>query len=157
MGGRAVTASRVRLDITGVVQGVGFRPAVARIAARHGLAGFVYNDAGSVHCEFEGPHDACEAAVGAIRADHPPMARIDAIRVTPVQPCGESGFRIVDSRSGDERRTLIPPDIAICEDCLAELRDPADRRYGYSFITCTNCVARFPLAVLKSFSAVMDN
>ncbi|MDP7724043.1 carbamoyltransferase HypF [Mycobacterium sp. TY814] len=144
MGSRSgtVTSVRLRLDIAGVVQGVGFRPAVARIAARHGLSGCVYNDSGSVHCELEGPPDAVDAAARAISTDQPPMARIDSIRTTPVAPTGESGFRIVGSRSGD-RRTLVPPDIAVCEDCLRELRDPGDRRHGHPFITCTNCGPRY--------------
>lgn len=139
------TAARVRLclDITGVVQGVGFRPAVARIAARHDLAGFVYNDAGSVHCEFEGTPDAVAAAVSAIRTDRPPMARIDSIKTLSLPPDGERGFQIVGSRARDDRRTLVPPDIATCTDCLRELRDPADRRYGHPFITCTNCGPRY--------------
>ncbi|QLL05715.1 carbamoyltransferase HypF [Mycobacterium vicinigordonae] len=134
---------RLRLDIVGVVQGVGFRPAVARIAARHGLSGCVYNDSGSVHCELEGPPEQVDAAMRAIMVDHPPMARIDSIRTTALPPIGESGFRILDSRSGDERRTLVPPDIAVCDDCLRELRDPRDRRYGHPFITCTNCGPRY--------------
>ncbi|MHA7652167.1 carbamoyltransferase HypF [Mycobacterium sp. ML4] len=145
MGSRSGTVTRVRLrlDIAGVVQGVGFRPAVARIATRHGLSGCVYNDSGSVHCELEGPPDAVDAAAHAISTDHPPMARIDSILTTPVAPTGESGFRIVGSRSGEDRRTLVPPDIAICDDCLRELRDPDDRRYGHPFITCTNCGPRY--------------
>ncbi|WP_241010635.1 carbamoyltransferase HypF [Mycobacterium camsae] len=138
-----LTSVRLRLDIAGVVQGVGFRPAVARIAARHGLSGCVYNDSGAVHCELEGPVEAVDAAARAIATDHPPMARIDSIRTTPVAPIGDSGFRIVGSRSGDDRRTLVPPDIAICDDCLRELRDPDDRRYGHPFITCTNCGPRY--------------
>lgn len=145
MGSRSgtVTSVRLRLDIAGVVQGVGFRPAVARIATRHGLSGCVYNDSGSVHCELEGAPDAVDAATLEISTDHPPMARIDSIRTTPVAPTGEPGFRIVSSRSGDDRRTLVPPDIAICDDCLRELRDPGDRRYGHPFITCTNCGPRY--------------
>lgn len=134
---------RVRLDITGVVQGVGFRPAVARIAAEHRLAGWVYNDAGSVHCEFEGPTADIEAAVVALRDSPPPMARIDTLALSEVTVTGETGFRIVESRTGDDGRTLVPPDIAICADCLREMRDPADRRYGHPFITCTNCGPRY--------------
>ncbi|PRI14114.1 carbamoyltransferase HypF [Mycobacterium shigaense] len=139
----AVTSVRLRLDIAGVVQGVGFRPAVARIAAGHGLAGCVYNDSGAVHCEFEGAPEAVEAAVSALSADHPPMARIDSIAASRLRPKGESGFRIVASRADDDRRTLVPPDIASCADCLRELRDPGDRRYGHPFITCTNCGPRY--------------
>lgn len=145
MGSRSgtVTSVRLRLDIAGVVQGVGFRPAVARIAARHGLSGCVYNDSGAVHCELEGAPDAVDAATVAISTDHPPMARIDSIRTTALVPTGDFGFRIIGSRSGDDRRTLVPPDIAICDDCLRELRDPDDRRYGHAFITCTNCGPRY--------------
>jgi len=134
---------RVRLDITGVVQGVGFRPAVARIAARHGLSGWVYNDAGSVHCEFEGPAADVESAIAALRGGPPPMARIDTVVRTDVTPAGQTGFEIVASRTGDDGRTLVPPDIAMCADCLREMRDPADRRFGHPFITCTNCGPRY--------------
>ena len=112
---------RVRLDITGVVQGVGFRPAVARTAARHGVTGFVFNDSGSVHCELEGAAGSVDAAVEAIAQQAPPMARIDNLAVTTVAPRGATAFEIVDSRTGAGGRTLIPPDIAICADCLREL------------------------------------
>ncbi|WP_179475511.1 carbamoyltransferase HypF [Mycolicibacterium vinylchloridicum] len=134
---------RVRLDITGVVQGVGFRPAVARIAAELGLSGFVYNDAGSVHCELEGPAADVEAAITAIRHRPPPMARVDALHSRALEPKGDNGFDIIGSRSGDDSRTLIPPDIAICDDCLREMHDSADRRHGHAFITCTNCGPRY--------------
>lgn len=134
---------RVRLDITGVVQGVGFRPTVARIAAEHDLSGFVYNDAGSVHCELEGPPDRVAAGVDGIRHRPPPMARIDTVRLTQLDVNGANGFDIVVSRTADASRTLVPPDIAVCDDCLREMRDPADRRYGHAFITCTNCGPRY--------------
>ncbi|OAN30048.1 carbamoyltransferase HypF [Mycolicibacterium iranicum] len=135
---------RVRLDITGVVQGVGFRPALARIAARHGVGGFVFNDAGSVHCELQGTQAAVDAVVDGIRRDGPPMARIDALRVAGIRPREDTaGFRIVGSRGGHDGRTLVPPDIAVCADCLREMRDPSNRRFGHPFITCTNCGPRF--------------
>ncbi|CAN5759958.1 carbamoyltransferase HypF [soil metagenome] len=137
---------RVRLDIAGVVQGVGFRPAVARIAAQCGVTGFVYNDSGSVQCELEGSADSVEAAVADIRHRPPPMARIDTLRLTAVTPLGTSAFpefRILESRAGAAVRTLIPPDVATCDDCLRELRDPTDRRHGHPFITCTNCGPRY--------------
>jgi len=137
------TTVRLRLDITGVVQGVGFRPAVARIAARHRVHGLVYNDAGAVHCELEGASDAVHAAIDAIRHDGPPMARIDGLHVSPLTPLGDNAFRIVPSTRADTARTVIPPDIAVCADCLREMRDPADRRYGHAFITCTNCGPRY--------------
>ncbi|MFN8033275.1 MAG: carbamoyltransferase HypF [Mycobacterium sp.] len=134
---------RVRLDITGVVQGVGFRPAVARIAAEHGLGGFVYNDAGSVHAELEGSAVAVEAAVSMIGTCPPPMARIDTLHAVTLDLKGDRAFRIISSQTGDDARTLVPPDIAVCEDCRREMRDPADRRYGHPFITCTNCGPRY--------------
>lgn len=138
-----VVAVRVRLDITGVVQGVGFRPAVARIASEHALAGWVYNDAGSVHAEFEGPPEQVASAVAALRNAPPPMARIDSMTLTDVRVAGAVGFEIIASRTGDIGRTLVPPDIAVCADCLREMRDPADRRFGHPFITCTNCGPRY--------------
>jgi hydrogenase maturation protein HypF len=138
----AVTV-RVRLDITGVVQGVGFRPAVARIAAEFGLSGWVYNDAGSVHCELEGPVGDVDAAVSALRHRPPPMARIDTLDIVAVEALGARGFEIVASHDDDGSRTLVPPDIAACADCLREMRDPADRRHGHPFITCTNCGPRY--------------
>lgn len=134
---------RVRLDITGVVQGVGFRPAVARIAGEFGLHGWVFNDAGSVHVEFEGPAHDVDAAVSALQHRPPPMARIDTLVLTTMTVVGEPGFDIVESRTGDTSRTLVPPDIAACADCLREMRDPADRRFGHAFITCTNCGPRY--------------
>ena len=136
---------RVRLDITGVVQGVGFRPAIARIAGQRGVSGFVYNDAGSVHCELQGQPAEVDAVIADIRAQAPPMARIDDLRISGLRPAGEDdgSFRIVASRSGQTTRTLVPPDIAMCADCRRELRDPADRRYHHPFITCTNCGPRY--------------
>ncbi len=151
-GSRSASALvRMRLDITGVVQGVGFRPAVARIAAAHGVTGFVYNDAGSVRCELEGNAADVDAAAAAVRSAPPPMARIDDIRVTQLEPLGRNGFELppfeivpsMDAAAASGARTLIPPDIAICDDCLREMRDPADRRFGHPFITCTNCGPRY--------------
>ncbi len=139
----ARTTVRSRLDITGVVQGVGFRPAVVRIADTHGLTGFVYNDSGSVHCEFEGNAEDVQGAVADLRHAPPPMARIDAIRVTAVASTGDVGFRIVESTVSGHARTLVPPDIAMCADCLREMNDPADRRHRHPFITCTNCGPRY--------------
>lgn len=115
---------RSRLDVTGVVQGVGFRPAVVRIARARGVSGFVSNDSGAVHCEFEGTPESVDAAVADLRAGPPPMARIDDIRVTAVAPQNDHGFRIVESNSSGGPRTLVPPDVATCADCLRELRIP---------------------------------
>jgi hydrogenase maturation protein HypF len=139
---------RVRLDITGVVQGVGFRPAVARVAVHTGVTGIVFNDAGSVHCELQGTPAAVDAAVAGIRQHPPPMAHIDEVRISALTPHDDDdGFHIVDSRGGDSGRTLVPPDIALCPDCLREMRDPADRRFRHPFITCTNCGPRYTVIV----------
>ncbi|MCF6387937.1 carbamoyltransferase HypF [Mycobacterium sp. MBM] len=138
-----VATVRTRVEITGVVQGVGFRPAVARIAGAHGVAGFVYNDSGSVYCEFEGAGADVDAAVADIRRTPPPMARIDRMVLTAVAPTGVGDFRIIESTPAGQGRTLVPPDIACCADCLREMRDPADRRYRHPFITCTNCGPRY--------------
>ncbi|RZT13927.1 hydrogenase maturation carbamoyltransferase HypF [Mycobacterium sp. BK558] len=137
--------TRVRLSVTGVVQGVGFRPTVARIAAAHRLGGFVLNDSGSVQCELEGPGVRVEAAVQDLRDAPPPLAHVDTFVVTTRPLLGERVFRILDSTSGgdDGRRTLVAPDIATCPDCLRELFDPADRRHRHPFITCTNCGPRY--------------
>lgn len=141
----SATMVRTRLDITGVVQGVGFRPAVARIADARGVTGFVTNDSGSVRCEFEGAVADVEAAVVDLRCTPPPMARIDGMRVTAVEPNGDSDFRILVSTSTGRSRTLVPPDIAMCEDCVHEMNDPANRRHGHPFITCTNCGPRYTI------------
>ncbi|MGJ6125081.1 carbamoyltransferase HypF [Mycolicibacterium sp. Y3] len=137
------TTVRTRVDITGVVQGVGFRPAVARIADARGVTGFVYNDSGSVHCEFEGVDVDVDGAVEDIRRAPPPMARIDSFVLTVLAPTGAGDFRIIDSTPTGSGRTLVPPDIASCADCLREMRDPTDRRYRHPFITCTNCGPRY--------------
>lgn len=139
-----VTVVRSRADVTGVVQGVGFRPAVARIAATRGVSGFVCNDSGSVRCEFEGAAEDVEAAIADLRCTAPPMSRIDDVRLTALDPLGDSGFRIVPSSSGGTGgRTLVPPDIATCAECLRELTDAGDRRYRHPFISCTNCGPRY--------------
>lgn len=134
---------RVHLDITGVVQGVGFRPSVARIAAEHGLSGFVCNDTSSVQCELEGAAEEVRAAVAQIQDHPPPLARIDTVQQKSIHRQGSTAFTIIDSRSVGVARTLVPPDIAVCADCLREMRDPQDRRYGHPFITCTNCGPRY--------------
>lgn len=141
------TRVRVRVDVTGVVQGVGFRPAVARIADQHNVSGFVCNDTGAVRCELEGDADDVAAVVEAIRTRPPPMAHIDAILLTTLPPQrGAPGFHIVAGAGAgatNDPPTLIPPDLATCPDCLRELFDPADRRYGHPFITCVNCGPRY--------------
>ena len=86
-----------------------------------------------MHCELEGPSEAVDAAIAALRDRPPPMARIDSVDITAVAPQGTRGFAIVASHDDDGSRTLVPPDIAVCADCLREMRDPADRRHGHPF------------------------
>jgi hydrogenase maturation protein HypF len=137
---------RRRLLITGVVQGVGFRPFVWRQATRLGLSGFVENTPTGVVIEVQGPGDAVAVFTASITAEPPPLAVIEQITVAdlPLRPDEPVGwFRILESAAGDGPRTLVPADIATCEACLAELRDPANRRHGHAFITCTDCGPRF--------------
>ena len=136
---------RRRFVVTGVVQGVGFRPFVHSLAARAGLAGFVLNDARGVVVEVEGDPDAIEAFAAGLADEAPPLAEIAHIVAADVDPLGERGFRIDASRPGVPD-TLVPADAATCEDCLAELFDPRDRRHRYPFINCTHCGPRFTIA-----------
>jgi hydrogenase maturation protein HypF len=137
--------ARTRLRAEGIVQGVGFRPFVYGLAAGLGLAGFVGNDVDGVFAEVEGEPEAVKKFLVALRADAPPLASIERITTSPMPASGETGFRIVASPPGGERRTLISADTATCDECLAELDDPADRRFGYPFINCVNCGPRFTI------------
>jgi hydrogenase maturation protein HypF len=136
---------RKSVRVTGTVQGVGFRPFVYSLAARLGLSGFVGNDSEGVFAEVEGSPTAVEEFLGAVARDAPPLARIDQILSTNMQPYGSAGFTIAPSAPGVQRTALVSADSAMCADCLAELRDPGDRRYRYPFINCTNCGPRFTI------------
>jgi hydrogenase maturation protein HypF len=135
---------RHRLAVTGVVQGVGFRPFVYALARRLGLAGSVANDSNGVVIEVEGPESVLREFTDRLRADAPVLARIDEVTQQRIEGRGGTDFAILDSAAGSGR-TLIAPDIATCDDCLAELRDPDDRRYRHPFISCTNCGPRFTI------------
>jgi hydrogenase maturation protein HypF len=143
---RAAPTQRCRITVEGVVQGVGFRPFVYRLATELGLDGFVGNDSSSVFIEIEGPDATVTDFLVRLRADAPPLSRIEQVRVTTMPlPLGETGFRIVPSRAAGGARTLVSPDVASCDDCLRELFDPADRRYRHPFVNCTNCGPRFSI------------
>ena len=135
----------VSLHVTGVVQGVGFRPFVYKLAMRHGISGWVKNTSEGVFAHAEGEPERLAAFVRAIRDEAPPMAVINAVHATDVVAEGRQGFAIVESESIEGTMTLVSPDIATCADCAAELRDPADRRFGYPFTNCTNCGPRFTI------------
>lgn len=144
--GSVDAVQRCRVTVEGVVQGVGFRPFVYRLATELGVDGFVGNDSSSVFIEIQGRRSAVAEFLDRLRTDAPPLARVDHVGTTtlPHVP-GEPGFRIVSSRAADGARTLVSPDVAICADCLRELFDPADRRYRHPFINCTNCGPRFSI------------
>jgi hydrogenase maturation protein HypF len=137
--------SRRRVVIEGIVQGVGFRPFVAGLAAQFGVDGFVGNDTNGVFLEAEGTVDALDAFVAAVAAGGPPLARVDRVASADMAPAGARGFAIVTSTSGSGRDALVTADAGSCEDCRREIRDPADRRFGYAFTNCTNCGPRFTI------------
>jgi hydrogenase maturation protein HypF len=131
--------------VRGVVQGVGFRPFVYRLAMEEGLAGSIGNDTDGVTIEIEGPAARTEAFLVRLRAEMPPLARIDAVAVREMPAMGEKEFRIVTSQVKGQVSTGIPADAATCADCLRELLDDEDRRYDYPFLNCTNCGPRFTI------------
>jgi hydrogenase maturation protein HypF len=138
-----------RIEIRGVVQGVGMRPSVHRVAVACGVAGRVWNHPRGVTIEAFGPAASLERFVARLRAEAPPAARYDEVREAAIPFERLDGFHIVASEplaAGAERRISIPPDLATCADCLRELADPADRRYRYPFTNCTNCGPRFTIA-----------
>ncbi len=139
------TRRRVRVRVEGVVQGVGFRPYVHRLVGGLGLAGWVLNDARGVLLEAEGDPAAVDELLARLPREAPPLARVEAVAAREVVPSGETGFTIRESPRDGEVSALVSPDVAPCAECLAELFDPADRRYRYPFINCTNCGPRFTI------------
>ena len=136
--------TRLHFLIEGVVQGVGFRPFVHRQAARLGLSGWARNTAAGLELELEGPAPALDDFLHILRTAPPPLAVIEDIRTQELAPTGETGFAILPSRQG-AAATLISPDLAPCDACLAEMNDPQGRRYRYPFINCTDCGPRFSI------------
>ena len=136
---------RVRLAVRGAVQGVGFRPFVYRIARERQLSGWCRNSPQGVLIEAEGPRAALEQFQAALEREHPPMASIHGLEVSWLDAVGHGSFAIVESDTGGAISALVMPDIALCESCRGELLDPANRRYRYPFINCTNCGPRFSI------------
>jgi hydrogenase maturation protein HypF len=133
------------IHITGVVQGVGFRPFVYQLAHRHGLKGWVCNTSAGVDIEAEGPAPNLEQFVRQLVSEAPPIARVESLTSTDHPAKGYEVFEIRRSQALEGRYQLISPDMATCQDCLKELLDPADRRYRYPFTNCTNCGPRFTI------------
>src|SRR4051794_7789318 len=136
---------RRRYTISGLVQGVGFRPFAYAAASALALSGSVANTPDGVAVEVEGEAEAVHEYGRRLRSDAPPLAMVIAVETEELPLQGGTGFTIEASKDGGEARTLASPDVATCADCLRELRDPADRRYRHPFITCTNCGPRFTI------------
>ena len=139
------TRERRGITVRGIVQGVGFRPYVYALARGHGLSGTVRNDAEGVRIEVEGAPEKLARFVRALEEDPPPLAMVESVDWQPLATLGGREFRIEESREGLRRQTLVSPDVATCDDCLAEVLDPADKRYRYPFTNCTNCGPRFTI------------
>ena len=138
------------IHVTGIVQGVGMRPFVYREAMAHGICGWVLNAGDGVHIEAHAPGEALDEFVDALSEHAPAASRMEHVEVVDLAPgnwdaANARGFRIVASQDQTAHTTLISPDIATCDDCLRELFDPADRRFHYPFINCTNCGPRFTI------------
>lgn len=134
-----------RIHISGIVQGVGFRPFVFSLADRLGLRGWVRNTSAGVDIEVDGSRERLEAFIAALRAEAPPLAHIDDLQATFQPPGGFIAFEIAASAVVEGAFQPVSPDVATCPDCLRELFDPRDRRYRYPFINCTNCGPRFTI------------
>lgn len=132
------------MRVRGVVQGVGFRPFVHRLAQRHGLHGWVRNDAGGVEIHVEGSPAALSAFVEGLQ-DPPPAAHLTQVDVVPAGVERPGGFVIRESRRRDRPTARISPDLSVCDACRRELLDPSDRRYGYPYLNCTNCGPRYSI------------
>jgi hydrogenase maturation protein HypF len=144
----AGTTTRERLRVTGTVQGVGFRPFVYRHAVALGLAGYVLNDSAGVLIEVEGPADLVAELTRLLVEDPPPLARVAGVAAERLPPSGAStGFRIVESHDAGSADVPISIDTTTCPDCLAEVDDPGDRRFGYAFTNCTNCGPRYTIVL----------
>lgn len=136
---------RQRLEVRGLVQGVGFRPHVSRLAQKHGLVGWVQNDSRGVTIEVQGPAASVDHFLEAVASPLPPMAKIDSLTVSQRPLLGEAAFVIVGSQATGAAHTTLAADQAVCAPCLSELNDPANRRYRYPFISCTDCGPRFTI------------
>jgi len=134
-----------KISVRGVVQGVGFRPFVYRLAQQHNLKGYVRNTSGNVEIEVEGDKEILNRFMDSLQADAPPLAQIEAIETAICATKGYSDFEIRESLAQDGGWQLVSPDIATCEDCKQEIFSQANRRFGYPFTNCTNCGPRFTI------------
>ena len=138
-------AKRVRVNINGIVQGVGFRPLVYRYAKRGNLAGWVSNTSEGVVIEVEGNSEKVDDFLKSLKSFPPPQAKITRLSTSLIPPQNDKQFEILPSIVHSQVKTQISPDIATCPECLEELSSPGDRRYLYPFLNCTNCGPRFTI------------
>src|ERR1039457_5099955 len=137
--------ARLRIQLRGIVQGVGFRPFVHRLAEERQLGGWVRNSSAGLETEVEGPRVALESFVEAVRQQPPPLAWIQEMQVSEIAALGETAFVIRQSLASTGEFALVSPDVATCADCFADFTDPSNRRYGYAFTNCTNCGPRYTI------------
>ena len=137
--------SRIRLEVEGLVQGVGFRPTVHRLTTQLSLSGFIRNTPQGAELELEGQPDQVAQFVPLLQQQAPVLARIRRVSTVSIPPTGEVGFHILPSVGEHAPDTQVSPDVGICEDCLREMRTPGDRRYRHPFLNCTNCGPRFTI------------
>ncbi len=140
-----MTRQRLRICAHGVVQGVGFRPFVYTTAAALGLSGSVRNDSSGAIIEVEGDTGGIGDFLDRLQNHPPPLAVIESVQIQDIPICGGTGFAITDTSYSGGGRTLASPDVAMCDDCAAEQRDPGNRRYRHAFVNCTNCGPRFTI------------
>jgi len=136
---------RYRIHVTGIVQGVGFRPFIYRLALEAGLVGFVYNDPAGVWIEAQGDFPVLARLLVQLKDDAPPLSKVESVSFEELDELEGQSFTIRESPAAGNAFTLVSPDVALCENCLRELNDPADRRYRYPFINCTDCGPRFTI------------
>jgi len=136
---------RLKVNLKGAVQGVGFRPFVFRLATELGLKGWVINDSSGVEIEVEGEEHVLQTFLIRLNAEKPPLAHIYSQEVEYLEDKGYENFEIRESKEKGKKEVLVLPDIATCDECLKELFNPQDRRYMYPFINCTNCGPRFTI------------
>ena len=136
---------RWRISVLGVVQGVGFRPFVHRLAERRGITGFVRNTSHGVVVEAEGEPPVLDAFCRLLREQLPPLAEVIRLDVTEIPALGERSFAIRESSEEADAFSLVPPDIATCDSCIRDSADPHQRRYGYPFTNCTDCGPRYSI------------
>lgn len=142
---RIEEVKRAKVLVRGIVQGVGFRPFIHRLAQVYGLKGWVLNSTEGVVIEVEGEEGRIKGFISDISYKAPPLARIERVESNFLPPVGYQSFLIQESKENGDGFVLISPDICICEDCLSELFTPGDRRFNYPFINCTNCGPRFTI------------